>query len=98
MENKSKESQLQYKTFEDRSKIIYKTLKDQQEIKYILNQLNGKNEYVNIVSYYDKDTKGIVIPLIDNRYNIYKVNIPREVIMECIRDCDETEEENNKDK
>lgn len=96
MENKSKESQSRYKTFEGLSE-TYKTLKDQQQISYFLYRLTGKTEYVNIDPYYDKDTKGIVIPLISDMH-IYKVNIPRDVIMECIRDCDETEEENNKDK
>lgn len=52
--------------------------------------------------FYDKDNKEIIISLAipykyNSGYRVCRVNIPREVIMECIRDCDETEE-NNKDK
>lgn len=52
--------------------------------------------------FYDKDNKGIILSFAirykyKSGYRVCRVSIPRDVIMECIRDCDETEE-NNRDK
>lgn len=56
---------------------------------------------INHVPYYDKDNKCINIPIIFEEYDtithkhniiIARCPLSRDVIMECIRDCDEAEE------
>lgn len=54
------------------------------------------NLLIDIKPYYDKEDKCVYIPFVcgDTREKacVSRFPIPREVIMECIRDCDETKE------
>lgn len=102
MENKSKESQLQSNDKKEKIvpfsafPIVRKILLPNSS------GFNIPQEYIEdnctycvpSLSYYDKDEKCIMIPLYTAYYTkmgyhkekLYKLGIPREVIMDCIRD------------